>query len=184
MRLSKERTIILIAGGLLLLVGVVYRFSGDIPWPFDNGDEITLEARKISKYRAIANDKDRLEKLIRKNRVNLEKAEQILLSGDTEALAAVDIQNLLNTIAYKSNVDIKSTRILKTEKVDHKGYAGVRVEFSFSAAIRQIMAIVYRIETAGKFLEIKDIRLSVPGGKDPGIINARLVVSGIIKKYE
>lgn len=167
-----------------MLVGGVYRFSGDIPWPFDSGERIKLEARKIGKYRAIANDKDRLEKLIRKNRVNLEKAEQILLSGDTEALAAVDIQNLLNTIAYKSNVNIKSTRILKSQKAGHKDYADVRVEFSFSAAIRQIMAIVHRIETAGKYLEFEAIQLTVPARKDSEVINARLVVSGKMKNYE
>ncbi len=91
LKLSKERKIILIAGGLLLLIGVVYRFSGDIPWPFGNDEVISLEARKIGKYRAMVGQKDRLEKLLRKNRVNLERAEQMLLSGDTAALAAATL---------------------------------------------------------------------------------------------
>ena len=61
--LSKERIVILVLGGLLLLGGGLYRFSGDLTLPFGNDEKIHLSARKIAKYRAIVKERGNLEKV-------------------------------------------------------------------------------------------------------------------------
>ena len=179
--INKERKIILVAGMLLLLAGAGYRFFPVSSATLDRGEEITMEERKIQKYRARVAQLDRMQKRIRQSRIALEKAEKILLDGETEALAAVNIQNIVNQITAASGVQVASTRVLKAEKMKIAGYTGIRIEVTFATTIRNIQQIVYRIENEGKWLAINQLNLNVPSEKDPETISARMEVMGIMK---
>jgi hypothetical protein len=173
---------LLIIGALLLLAGMGYRFSSGFEDSFDINEEIALKKVKIKKFGEKVALMDQIEKNLATSRKTINKAEMLLLSGDTEALAAVDIQNMLNEIARRSNVELKTTKILKSDKLAHEAYLGIRVEINFSATIRQIKEICYRIETSGKWLEIPSCYFDVPDPRNPEKINAKMVVGGMMKK--
>ena len=180
--ITKERKIILAIGVLFLLIGVGYRFLPLNSATLDRGEEIALEKRNIQKYRLRVAQMDDLQKRIRQARIILEKSEKILLDGETEALAAVNIQNIINQITTANGVQVASTRVLKAEKLSLDSFTGIRIEITFITTIRNIQEIIYRIENNEKWLAIRQLNLNVPSEKDPENISARLEVMGVMKK--
>ncbi len=111
--MNKERKYILIGGAILLLIGAIYRFFPEIEAFQPSGEEIVLKQKKLIKYRQTVEERSQTDaKLIALNR-SLERSEAGLLNGETPALAAVDIQNILNQIASKSKVEVKAMRVLE-----------------------------------------------------------------------
>ena len=102
--MSKERKYLLMGGGVLLLLGVLYRFFPVIQDLKPAGSEIIFKKQQIAKYRQKIQKRKNLEsRRIALNR-NLGRAESGLLAGETPALAAVDIQNILSDITRKIDI--------------------------------------------------------------------------------
>ncbi|MDY6972850.1 MAG: type II secretion system protein GspM [Thermodesulfobacteriota bacterium] len=184
LRIDKTRRYIFIVGGVLLFLGLVYRLFPFLQGLQAAGEEIALKERKIAKYRQMVHQAKGLDaELISLNRI-LDRAESGLLTGDTPALAAVDIQNILNEIAGRSDVVIKTVRVLKTGELDEGDYLSVPVRFTITSTIRQLKEILYRIETSSKYLTVQTIRITVPRGKGPEKIQSDLTVVGVMKSAE
>ena len=183
LKISKEKKILLTVGAILLLFGVVYRF-----FPFWESiesleDEIALTRKKLGKYRSMVPERNELEKrLINYNRI-IERAEGGLLEGETPALAAVDIQNILNEITGKSELEVLTMRVLKAESEEEDLYTTVPVQITIRCTVRQLKEVVYQVESASKLLRISDFRVRVVRGKkDEGQVQATLTVEGFMEK--
>lgn len=183
-KFDKKRKYIIIIGAVLLLLGLIYRL-----FPFFQGiqsasAENVLKEKQLAKYRQMVHEGKNLEaRLISLNRT-LTRAESGLLTGKTPPLAAVDIQNILNKIASRSDVEMKTVRVLKPEKLDEKNYLSVPVQFSISSTIRQLKEILYRIETSPKYLTVKKVRINVARRGSSRQIRSDITVAGVMKKAE
>ena len=96
--LSKKSRYILLAGALLLLMGSLYRFYpyfSDL-WPDDS--QLDAKIKRVAKYQKMVQERDRLQQRLVEMTRHLERAERICLEGSTPALAAVEIQNIINQI--------------------------------------------------------------------------------------
>ena len=180
-KLNKERKILFASAMAALLIGLGYRFFPSGSESSDVKEEIILKSRKVVEYREKAASLSSIEKMLEDSRRQLEKAEGILLNGDTEALAAVDVQNIINEIAYRSKVEIKNTRVLNSEKQDNQKYLGIRVEVRLSATTRQLKEMLYRIACSNKLLAVKDLNVNAPNATNPLDLDVDLVVSGVMK---
>ena len=183
LKISKEKKILLTVGAILLLIGVVYRF-----FPFWESiesleDEIALTRKKLEKYRSMVPERNELEKrLINYNRI-IERAEGGLLEGETPALAAVDIQNILNEITGKSELEVLTMRVLKAESEEEDLYTTIPVQITIRCTVRQLKEVVYQVESASKLLRISDFRVRVVRGKkEEGEVQATLTVEGFMEK--
>lgn len=112
----------------------------------------------------------------------LKKAEDNLLSGDTAALAAVDIQNTIRQIAEQFGLEIQTFEILKTEGDESSPYAQVPVRFVFRSTIRQAIDAFYRIESSPKLLIVTGMKISEENRLKPGQIKVTLTISGLMAK--
>ncbi|MDM8522736.1 type II secretion system protein GspM [Desulfococcaceae bacterium HSG8] len=193
--MTKERKYILIGGAILLLIGAIYRFG---PADFDGfhplGEEISLKERKLVKYRQMVQERNELDgKLIALNR-SLERAETGLLTGETPSLAAVDIQNILNEIGSRSEVEITSMRVLApknhlardkgvTEESPAGQYTGIPVQISIVSTIRQLKELLYGIETSSKFLRVTEMKVRARDRQVKKIYST-FTVEGFMKKRE
>ena len=183
-KIDKKKKYILIIGAVLLLFGFIYRI-----FPFiiglDPGDEeIILKQRQLVKYRQMIEQKEDLaKKVVNLNRV-LERMESGLLSGRTPSLAAADIQNLLNGIVAKSDVALKTVKVLKAEKSEEIDYISIPVQFSVDANIRQLKEILYGIENSSKYLKTRDIKVSTSRRRNRGKIQSDITVVGLMKPVE
>lgn len=186
MQVRKE-TIIIIAVGIVLVLGVaIYRFGPDLS-TLAMDDNISLERTKLGKYQELIQEKSTLDRqLIVLNRA-LEKAESGLLAGETSALAGVDIQNALNAIASRSDVAIDSIRVLpKRETGDDadpiaEQYPAIRVEALFKADISQLKEVLHGIETSPTLLRVIESRCRIAGAGTSETIRVTLMIEGYMK---
>jgi Tfp pilus assembly protein PilO len=176
---------LLMAGAILILLGLAF-------WslPYFEGiqgghTDIAAQKKRVEKYRQTVQQRGEIETRLAYLKKSLERAETGLLTGKTEALAAAEIQNILNEIALGSGVEIRSLQVLKSQKKDSDPYVGVPVQFNISATIRQLKDILYKIEASPKyFLTVEKIGISVAGAGSPGQIRCDVTVSGIMKNVK
>lgn len=186
LRLSKERKYILIAGGVLLFIGLLYRsfpFFLDI---FSGSEEIAVKTRKLIKYRQIVQVRNKLEETLRSLNRTLTRAESGLLVGDTPALCAVDIQNILNEIANRTKVEIKTMLVLKPKQKKEMKYMSIPVKFSISSTIEQLKETLYRISSSPKIMKVKDIEIRTGRRNKDQVeqIESTITVEGFMKEKE
>jgi len=183
--IDKRRRYLLIAGAVLLLFGLAFRFFPYLEGIQGGEAEIAAQKKRIAKYRQTVKGRGELEASLVSLNKSLERVEAGLLTGKTTALAAVDIQNILKEIALGSGVEIKSLQVLKSEKKDSDQYIGVPVQFTVNTTIRQLKDILYKIEASPKFfLTVERIGISVAGAGSPGQIQVDVTVSGIMKNVK
>lgn len=181
--MNKERKIILIVGAILLLIGAIYRFGPDPESLFSANKEIELKTKKLARYRQLVQERNSLEEKRLALTRTLERAESALLTGDTPALAAVDIQNLINDIAGRSDIDIRTLRVLKPPEDEEESYLmAIPVQVSLTGEIRQLKQLLYRIVSASKILKITELRIRAVNPRKPEAIQATFTVSGYMKK--
>ena len=182
-KINKQRKYILIVGAILLFLGLVYRVFPLFQGIFAEGGHITLKQRQLAKYRQIVLGRDNVEAgLISLTRA-LDRAESGMLTGKTPSLAAVDIQNILNEIAGRSDVEIKTVRVLKPKKLDMEDYTKILVQFTITSEIAQLKEILYGIESSRKHLVVEKAEISVSRKKDSRQIEGKITVSGIMEVH-
>ena len=183
-KIDKEKKYILIAGVVLLIFGLAYRLLPLFQGIQTGSAEIAVKERQIAKYRQAVNERNEIQARLVSLSRSLERAEAGLLTGKTVALAAVDIQNILNEIAGEKGVEIKSVRVLKSRELDEGHYISIPVQFTVNSTVRQLKEILYRIEASPKLLTVEKIRISVGRGKSSRQIRSDITVSGFMKKAE
>jgi hypothetical protein len=184
---DKRKRYLISAGAVLLLFGLVYRLYPS-PEGMDGGDAgIDAAGKRVAKYRQVVNGKSALEARLAALQKSLRQAETGLLTGQTPALAAADLQNTLNEIALAGGVEIKSMQVLPSQegKQEPDLFISVPVQFSATLTTRQLKDILYRIGTSSRFfLTVQWIRVNTVGAGDPGMIRCDMAVAGIMKNVK
>ncbi len=180
--ITRERKIILIGGAVLLFLAAIYRFYPLVGPLFGGTDEILIKQEIIGRYQNIVNQSPWIDtEHTRVNRM-LAKAEAGLLSGATESLAAVEIQNIINTIAAANNVKIDTLQVLKTRDAEGVGYAMIPVMVSFGSDILQLKEMLHRMETHDKMLIVSEVNVALAISTRSGGIRSIITVEGVMKK--
>ncbi|MEA2039929.1 MAG: type II secretion system protein GspM [Thermodesulfobacteriota bacterium] len=180
-KIDKRRRYLFIIGAILLFLGLIYRVLPFLQSIESGGTQIALKEREIAAYRrAVQEGQGIEERLISLNR-SLERGESGLLKGTTPALASVDIQNRLNTIAKRNGIEIKRLRVLKPEQTGEDCYLSIPVKFNITSTLRQLTGLLYRIESSPKYMMVKTVRIS-SRGRSTGQIQSDITVSGLMKK--
>lgn len=179
--IAKERKYILIGGILLLLAGAAYRFLPAIESVFAKSDEMQFKEMELEKYRAALRKKTLLQAERVAAERELARVEAGLLTPSTPALAAVDIQNMLNNIAEQKKIVIRSMRVLEPKPVEAEQYLTIPLEVTATASIRQVKELLFRIENAPKLLKVIKLRIRLPNYRRPEEIYTSFTVEGFMK---
>lgn len=180
-KLTRERKWLIGIGAFLLLAGLIYRFHPVLTGLWPGEEETLIKTRKIAKYReTIQNSGDLEGRLVSLTRT-LERFEPRLLAGDTAALAAVDIQNIVGDITGRAGVDVRTVRVLRPEELKGRNYIRIPVQFLVSCSIRQLRDILYGIESSPKILVFERVQVSTLG-KTGDKIQADIIVAGYMRK--
>jgi hypothetical protein len=180
--ISKKRKYLFMGGGLLLLLGVLYRFFPTIHDLKPADSEIILKKQQIAKYRQKIQKRKNLESRLTALNRHLRQSESGLLAGETPALAAVDVQNILSDITRKIDIEIKTMRVIKSIDLKNMNYVSIPVQFTLKSTVRQLKDLLYQIETSNKFLIINNMKIRNRSGKQPDQIESTVTVSGMLKK--
>jgi len=180
--MNRERKYILIIGVIVLLAGAVYRFLPDNPGALFSGSrEISLKEKKLARYRETVQEKEHLEAELRRLQTELNLFESKLLSGGTPALAAVEIQNIVNEIAARGETEIQSMQILPSRILKDSPYVPVPVQVTMSGSVRQLKDILYQIENSQKILKISSIRIRPQHRRQSDGVQSEFTVEGFMK---
>lgn len=179
--LNRERRILLICGAVLLLVGVVYRFSSSIPSLFSGSDEMSFKQKELVRYREVLQEKSRLEATLISAERELARAEAGLLPQQTPTLAAADIQNMIDDVAEQKNIRIESMRVLKSKTTENGKYIAIPLEVIMTASIRQIEEVLFFIENSQRLLKITAIRIRLTNVRNPEKLYCSFTVEGLMK---
>lgn len=176
---------ILIIGAVALLAALIYRFLPVIGGLQPSGDTEFIKRKELATLRELLQERSDLQaRFVSLNR-DLERLETGLLSGNTPALAAVDIQNILNRIATQIGIEIKSMRILKAGREETAAYFNIPVEIQIDCTVGQLKELLYQIESSRKYLKINSARINVRGttGKEEYVF-ASLTIEGVMENRE
>ncbi|HBN26164.1 MAG TPA: hypothetical protein DD405_01680, partial [Desulfobacteraceae bacterium] len=180
----KNRKYLFVGVTVLFLVVIFYRMFPVVQGLHLPEAEIALKQKMLEKYKASLLDKEILEGRLESLKLKVEDLEKSLLPGATPALAAVQVQNILQGIMAKSNVEIKSMRVLSPSKDSDSPYINVSVQFSIQSTNRELKEILYKIGTSSSFLRIKDIRIRTRNKAKTGWLSSVLTVEGLMKKKD
>lgn len=180
--MTKERKYLYLCGAVLLLAGLVYRF-----YPSDVGltgfrEGFALKQRKIIKYSSVVGQKESVEKHLKKlNKIVASSVKQFL-KGSTPALAAVEIQNILNQIADKVEISISRIDIKKETREKGETIISIPVRFNIVSTTTQLKDMIYYIESSDKLLRIVDMKSNVLKKKHPEQIRSTITIEGFIRE--
>ena len=156
-RFNIQRKYLFIALAILLFLGIVYRFFPAFKEAAFPDQEIALKEKRLVKYQEIVAAGSHMDERLASLDKALKTLETGLLTGKTAPLAAVEIQKILQEIADKSRVEIRSVRVLKPVELEDKRYVSIPVEFHVIPTIRQLKEVLFRIETSPKYLTVQKV---------------------------
>ncbi len=159
--MTKERKIILVIGFAALLAGVAYRFGPRIvDAAFSDASENLREKRALlQRYRLIAERKAPLEARITAMEKEIAAVESGLFSGETKALATVQMQNQISEMAAESGAEIRTVREITTSRRAVGSYEPLQLEVKAQFTIDQLTDFLYRVESSSKRLRIPHLSL-------------------------
>jgi hypothetical protein len=180
--LTRERKIILIGGAILLLLGLIYNLAPSVQGMLSEDETLGLKEQKLMKYTAKVNEKASLTQQEKALRNRLKRIEAGLLTPKTPALAAVDIQTMVRDIAASYGAEVKTMRILNAVSEEDQAYVAIPVEVTLSSSVRQLVEVLYGIETSNRLLHVADITARAAGGRKGDTILSTMTVEGFMKK--
>lgn len=176
---EKQKGPILIIGGIVGLLVFVF----GIIYPIITGNmktrkEIEEKKRRIETYSSIAEKKGSIKARLEYLKSKRAAFDQRLLSGDTPAVAAAELQTILNDMASEHELTINSQRIINPKE---RGLLlEVPVQILTQCTITKLKELLFQIESYPKFLSVSDLNIRVYRIRDPKDIEARIDVSGFI----
>ncbi len=182
MNFFKQHRTILVVGAILLAAGLVYRFYPSLSRMGPTGDDLELKLKRLAKYQQRVESREQLQARQVSLTRRLERAERTLLDADTPALAAVDIQNLINEIIYANNMTVASIRVLKARDAQLPGYLAVPVVVSLQMNVRQMLDLLHRIESAEQLLAVTGLSVRRQTAAPEALLTAILTVEGYMRK--
>jgi Tfp pilus assembly protein PilO len=180
MRISKRDKRFLQLG---LLAVLLFIFSRYILIPFYQ-QEISLreeiEGMELTyeQYKKILLKKDDIEKQLSQIKQKKNKITSQFLRGDTPALAAAELQRILEQIAKSSEVKLKRVRVRDSDEVGE--FLSIPIEVRMTTDLQKVTKFLEGIKNSNKFLYVGKLKISVKNRRDPKSLIVTMTVNGLI----
>lgn len=141
-------------------------------------ERIPAQERILTKRQVLITQRSAYQNQLDEMTRAIDQARTRLLPGATPPLAASDLQKLIKELAGEANVEVKSERILPP--VERGDLLEIPVEITVSGGIREIVALLYRLDGSTKILTLQDLKVRVISVGQPKELLTTLTVSGFI----
>lgn len=134
----------------------------------------------LARYERLARSHDRVVRELTDLEADL-STEEDFLTGQTEELAAVQVQQIVKRMAETAGATLRSVSIQEPETVD--GFREVSLRVKVASGIEGLRGLLHGLETSAPYLFVED--LSVRGGRvnGGGAQGARLQVGFEVHGY-
>lgn len=179
---ERERKFLVIGGIAVLLVVLYQSFSWYSNLKEHVKDVTYSKQFLLQKQLNKLSEKEEIEKRIKEAVQELKLEERAFLSGDKPPVAASALQKFLKDTASSLNIDVKVERTLNP--VETESYLGIPVEIGFTATIKELTDLLFRIRKSRFMLTVSEMKIKVTNIRNPEEIYTTLIVNGFIKKPE
>lgn len=179
--LNPERKRILLIGAAALILGAAYRFYPDVAALFSVSDAMAVKRKQVETTAAIVARLPQVEKESALWKGVMRNLEDRLMAGATPSLAAVEIQNRLNTISGQNGVTLESMRVMNPVTDEGSGFVRLPVQFYLIAGIDAFKEMIYQIESDPKLLIVRELSADLSRSDGKGLIRATLTVEGVMR---
>jgi hypothetical protein len=180
MRISKRDKRFLQLGLLAVLLFIVTKY---LVIPFYQ-QEISLreeiEGMELTheQYKKIVLKRDDIEKQLSQITQKKNKITSQFLRGDTPALAASELQRILEQIAKTSEVELKRVRVRDSDEVGE--FLSIPIEVRMTTDLQKATQFLEGIKKSNKFLYVGKLKISVKNRRDPKSLIVTMTVNGLI----
>ncbi|OGV97817.1 MAG: hypothetical protein A3I04_06830 [Nitrospinae bacterium RIFCSPLOWO2_02_FULL_39_110] len=154
MKITEKSKRGVIFGGILILLIILYIMILEPLMKYERRmrEDIALKEALLNRHKTILEGRADVEARSRRARKLIEKAKNRIFFAKTQALAAAQLQSVIQNIAKKYDVTIKSMNIKKAEKTE--GYSTISLQFVTYSSIRGLVDFLYELETEPRFINI------------------------------
>ncbi|MDA3896809.1 MAG: type II secretion system protein GspM [Desulfobacteraceae bacterium] len=181
--IDQRKKYIFTIGLILLILAIFYRTYPIVESAYPTEEKIALLKTQFAGYKHQFEKSKQLKSKIQQSTNMLIEFETHLFKGETPALAAVEIQSILDQIASENNMEISSIQVLKGKKIQiGLPYGNVNVRLTFASTISKFKSMLYAIDTSSKFLKVTEITVRSSSRKkdDNRLLDVTMTVAGLM----
>ena len=199
MNISERDKKVLIIGGVLAILILLFTFVIEpfFSYRSETKEKIAQKQGMLQKYTTISLNKNKVEELSTKIKKGIVAIDKQFLDGNTEAIAAANLQTLLRSLASSvkgvetiklknetitrkmSPINFKSLKVEKSTKIG--GITEISVKYSFNSRIRSLLAFLDKIESSEKVLSVRELAIKVVDIRNPRDLSVMMKTSGFIR---
>ncbi len=184
MKITARDKKFLIAGVIAVCLFVFLKF---LVLPFydklgQQKKDIELQQQTLEKYKKFIQKQSEVQQELKKLSSQEKKIQTSLLKGETASLAAADIQKIIDNIAEKSQVRVKSVKVMDPN--EKEGLETIPIQITFESDLEKWNSFINSIETNRKLLTIPELKIRVKNKRKPRAISVTLKIVGFKQKKE
>ena len=178
---ARNRRSIILGGSviavILLWVFAIMPFFGRIS---QREEEIENNAKLIRKYTIALDDASGEDGADAGTATRLKKLEKRLFTGKTSQLAAAGIQKIVDSAARKSDLTIRTVRVLDSE--GDGSFVGIPIQIIFESDLTRFVKLIGLIKKNKKLLTIPELKIRLKNRRKPRQITITMKIAGYMKK--
>jgi len=180
---SRERKIMW-ACGLTLIAYLTYNFVAHPLYEKQKRADQKIQSKIlfINKYYAILNQKDYFQRKEAAAKQLERELNQKFLTPPQPALAAANLQKILESQARSHAVNIVQVKTEKPKFMER--LLTVPVKLTVRSNLRNLMQFLHRVENHSKFLVVENLQSRRVNKSEPEHLETRLLISGFIQQLE
>ena len=177
---NRERYIVFVTlGCVIAFLGFTLAVRPFLASQSNIREEIPVKIKQLETYRQFIASKPRIERNLNQLQALSKKYFYKLLPGVTSPLAAASLQDILNNLAVKNLISIKSAKVLDIKGLDF--FTQIPVQIEFITTITNLTNVLYDIENYQKTLIITDLTIQDASYRDPKDVRVAMVVAGLMR---
>ncbi len=177
---QRERTVIgLGIAGLLTVGGYLYVIEPMLARQREVAELIPIREATLERRRLMVAQREQLAAELESLAGQVDTASSGFLAGPTAPLAASELQKLVKEMALAAEVDVRSERVMAP--VDLKGVLEIPIELTVACTVRQVVALLTRIEQTPRLLRVTDLKIRVAAPGQPRELLTTITVSGYLR---
>ena len=169
---------------LALVAALSLYYLAIIPWEETKKkaeEEIRLKRKILTQYNEILQNRWQVEMNLEKAKKQMEEINKKLISGDTLQLAAANLQDMVQKIAEKNFVSLRSFRILEPKDIGPFRQVSLQIEFLPTNSMLNLSHFIADLENQEKLIIISDMDLLIINPRLPNALQGNLMVSAYMQ---
>lgn len=179
---ARDKKILIVGSVIASIIIFIYLLLPFCDNFLEKKKDIELKERTLKKYLKFIKKQGEFQKNLTSLTREQRKTQGSLLKGETTSLAAADIQKIVDKISEKSEVQIKSVKVMEADEKEE--FVAIPVQVRFESDLSRMNNFVSSIETHRKLLTIPELKIRLKNKKKAGMISVTLQILGFMKKEE